>query len=171
MKSAPIRLPFVRRVDPVEGRLWLAEHEVSANQPSSRMLCNYTRVAIECAVLNNTSVTVTQEAAEAGMLVPTLIRQRQSERPRTAAEDTEFGGCHVTKGMRMRMLVPIICVHRDPTIWPDPLRHTPEARATRHPFAFLPFGLGPRNCIGMIGTAGDPYGHRYHPAALHTRPL
>nr|KAG5685417.1 hypothetical protein BaRGS_008712 [Batillaria attramentaria] len=71
---------------------------------------------------------------------------------REAHEDTEIGGYHVAKGTRV--LVPVISIHRDPAIWPDPMtfdpeRHTPEARATRHPYAFMPFGLGPRNCIGM----------------------
>nr|KAG5699953.1 hypothetical protein BaRGS_018252 [Batillaria attramentaria] len=71
---------------------------------------------------------------------------------REAHEDTEIDGYHVTKGMRI--VIPVISIHRDPAIWPDPMtfdpeRHTPEARATRHPYAFMPFGLGPRNCIGM----------------------
>src|SRR6202521_2437714 len=45
-------------------------------------------------------------------------------------------------------------LHRKPAIWEnpqrfDPERFSPERSAARHRFAYIPFGAGPRICIGM----------------------
>lgn len=53
----------------------------------------------------------------------------------------------------MRVVVPIYGLHHDPVHYPDPDLFRPERfleekRRLRHPFTFLPFGEGPRNCIG-----------------------
>nr|ABV48810.1 cytochrome P450 CYP6A5v2 [Musca domestica] len=51
-------------------------------------------------------------------------------------------------------VIPVHAIHHDPEYYenPDefrPSRFTPEECLKRHPSAYLPFGDGPRNCIGM----------------------
>lgn len=70
---------------------------------------------------------------------------------RIAMADDELGPYKIQKGATI-MLSPYI-VHRNAEIWEnpegfDPERFTPERIAERHPFAYFPFGGGPRGCIG-----------------------
>jgi enediyne biosynthesis protein E7 len=70
---------------------------------------------------------------------------------RLALGDDEIGGYRVAKGSIV-FVIPFV-VHRRPALWPDPERFdpdrfVPERESLRHRFAYIPFGGGPRGCIG-----------------------
>jgi cytochrome P450 len=71
---------------------------------------------------------------------------------RWAREDVEIGGHHLPRGTNV-FLFPY-ATHRRPDLWPDPERYDPdrflpEHEKSRPRLAYLPFGAGPRVCIGM----------------------
>ena len=70
---------------------------------------------------------------------------------RQAAADDEIGPLRVRKGDLVGVWPWV--VHRHQALWDDPdafdpERFAPEARAAQHRFQYLPFGAGPRICIG-----------------------
>jgi cytochrome P450 len=70
---------------------------------------------------------------------------------RKAQSDDEVGGYHVPAGTDV--VVSPWALHRNREFWPDPERFdperfSPEATGSRPSFTYLPFGAGPRFCIG-----------------------
>ncbi|XP_054706468.1 uncharacterized protein LOC129216283 [Uloborus diversus] len=71
---------------------------------------------------------------------------------RNLNEDIQIQGRIVPRGSTC-VVFPYI-LHRDPEVFPnpekfDPERFFPENCIGRHPFAYVPFSAGPRNCIGQ----------------------
>jgi cytochrome P450 len=70
---------------------------------------------------------------------------------RRAAVDVSFQGYHIPANTRV--MYSIYLTHRHPNYWPeparfDPNRFSPEQHRARPPLTYVPFGGGPRNCIG-----------------------
>ncbi|KAK8737061.1 hypothetical protein OTU49_004781 [Cherax quadricarinatus] len=73
---------------------------------------------------------------------------------RTVTKDYILPGTDLTLHRGQKVTIPIYSIHRDGDHYPnperfDPERFSPENKARRPHSVYLPFGSGPRNCIGM----------------------
>lgn len=72
---------------------------------------------------------------------------------RRCTSDYQIPGTDIILKKGQGIYIPIMGIQRNPQYFPEPLkfdpeRFLPENIEKRHPFSYLPFGEGPRNCIG-----------------------
>ncbi|KAH9417630.1 Cytochrome P450 3A4 [Dermatophagoides pteronyssinus] len=73
---------------------------------------------------------------------------------REAMEEYHIPEYNFTIEKNQALIIPVYAIHHDPQYYPDPEtfnpdRFLPENRQNIIPYTYLPFGGGPRNCIGM----------------------
>lgn len=140
--------------------LFVAGHETTANALAwvVHLLCRHPRVYAELQAevdalghrptvddLPRLSLALRVFKEALRLYPPVYIFSRQATEPVVVA------GYELPK--RTIVLLCPYAQHRRPDVWPDPERFDPErfrpeAEAQRHKLAWLPFGAGPRVCIG-----------------------
>jgi hypothetical protein len=72
---------------------------------------------------------------------------------RICTEEIDLPNTNIRLPKGTLITIPLLGIHRDPSIYPDPDKFDPERFngdkvKERHSYAYMPFGEGPRNCIG-----------------------
>ena len=142
--------------------LMLAGHETSANALAWTLYLLATHPEVEARLTQELDAHLSGAPATAADLpsVPYLKQVVQESMriyppdwgySRRAEREAEIGG-HVLPAKAYVAVVPY-ALHRHPEFWPhperfDPDRFHPNRTRARHSYCYLPFGAGPRTCIG-----------------------
>ncbi|KAA0189430.1 Cytochrome P450 CYP4V31, partial [Hyalella azteca] len=108
-------------------------------------------------VLGEGDVTITSAALRGMKLLEACIKEALRLFPpfpvlgRRLHQPAVIDGYQLPEGTNF--IIMIYSIHRDPEQFPNPEEFNPDRflgaeAAKRHPFSFIPFSAGPRNCIG-----------------------
>ena len=69
----------------------------------------------------------------------------------TCSEDVVLGTEQIKVSKGDIISIPVYAMHHDPELFAEPDQFKPDrfmaGNVTHHPYAYLPFGAGPRNCV------------------------
>ncbi|OAD59536.1 putative cytochrome P450 6a23 [Eufriesea mexicana] len=73
---------------------------------------------------------------------------------RVCTKETQLKTTNFSIPVGTSLAIPVFGIHRDPDVYPEPNKFDPERFSeenikARHPYNYLPFGEGPRICIGL----------------------
>ncbi len=172
--DAPLVHALIAATDPVTGRalsddeirdelivFMLAGHDTTATTLSYAMWAlgrhrdMQDKVAAEVSQIGDRELTP-EDVPRLGYTIQVLHETLRLCPPgaatsRIAMHDIEVDGYRVAAGTMV--VVGIFAIHRDPALWDrpltfDPERFNPENSKGRDRWQYLPFGAGPRSCIG-----------------------
>ena len=173
-RDAPLVRALMAATDPTAGQglsdeqirselviFMLAGHDTTATTLAyalwalGRDLDMQRRVAAEAEAIGNRELTP-DDISRLGYTVQVLHEALRLCPPgaataRIAKQDIEVDGYRVEAGSML--IVGIYALHRDPALWDDPLVFDPDRFSAEHAgnrdrWQYLPFGAGPRSCIG-----------------------
>lgn len=149
---------FFAAFDNVSSILAFLSYELTVNQDIQRRL--YEEIAVTESTLNGQPITyeALQKIAYLDMVVSEALRKYPTATltDRYANKDYVFDD---EEGLRFviekgkTIWIPMLALHHDPKYFPEPERFDPERfsednRSKIVPGTYLPFGAGPRSCIG-----------------------
>lgn len=72
---------------------------------------------------------------------------------RSVTQDYQVPDTNLLLEKGLSLFIPVAAIQMDPEFYPEPEKFDPERfseenKASRPDYTFLPFGDGPRNCIG-----------------------
>ncbi|CAG7837703.1 unnamed protein product [Allacma fusca] len=145
---------FLGGFDTVEGLLTFATYELGVNAGIQERLYQELKAAVD-ENDGEFSYDIVNSLEYLNMVISETLRLYSIgvRTERKCTKPYKVPGTDVILEKDMLLTISTYAIHHDPEYYPnpekfDPLRFTKEKVSKRHPFAYQPFGHGPRNCIG-----------------------